>query len=192
MADETPEQKAEREAQEAAAAEAAKQTQEAATGGEKTFSQADLDRIIQERLDRQKATLENEAKTAAERAKLDETERLKAENGDAVAAKDAAEQKAAAAERKLAVVLEAAKANVPGDRLERFVKLVDADEADPTKAVKATLTEFPEFAAKVQATGGEFQKGGQSVTKEQFAQMTYPEKKKLYQENPDEFARLSA
>lgn len=196
MPEETPEQKEAREAQEAADAAAATAAAEAAKNkegtGEATFTQADVDRIIAERLKRQEAQLQAEAKTAAERAKLEEGERLRLEKADLETKVAEVTARAEAAEQRAEVILAAVKANVPAERLERFVKLTEVGDAGVEAAVKATITDFPEFVAKPKGTGAEFNGKGDPITKEAFEAMSYAEKVKLHTENPEEFERLSA
>jgi len=73
----------------------------------KTFTESEVNAMVTARLAKQekalKAQLAEEAKTIAERAKLDEVERVKAEKADIEQRAQAAEARAAAAERRAAL-----------------------------------------------------------------------------------------
>lgn len=110
--------------------------------GERTFTQADLDRIVAERLSRERKNQQEEAKKQADRAKLETEERLKVE-------REEAEAKAAAAETRAR--LASYRADLKGEvvDVDAALKLID-DEAhvkDGAVDVKALLKSFP-FLAK--------------------------------------------
>lgn len=120
------------------------------------MSQAELDELIAGRMAKAKKSWEAEAKTAADRAKMDEAERLKAEKSDAEkAAKSATEQANARIVRSDARIA-AVDAKVRPERAAAFVKLLDlsevgvdddgnADAKALKKAIDAGLKEYPEF-----------------------------------------------
>ncbi|MCL4293886.1 MAG: DUF4355 domain-containing protein [Acidimicrobiia bacterium] len=122
-----------------------------------TLTQADLDALVEKRLGKARKTWEAEAATAAERAKLDDVERLKAEKADAE--KAAADARAAALAVRVAATAERAAlaAGVRPDRVERFMRLVDladvdglVDDGEPDrdaigKLVTKALDDVPEF-----------------------------------------------
>lgn len=123
------------------------------------------------KLEAERKKWESEASEKAKREKMDEAERLKAEKADAEkAANDAvarANQRLVLADAKVAAVT----AGVKGDRVDKFLRLVDLDDItvddDGTidtkaiaKAVKATLDDLPEFKGTTNGrtgnSGGEF------------------------------------
>jgi hypothetical protein len=140
-----------------------------------TMSQAEFDALIDKRLAKARKSWDDEAKTKADRDKLDETERLKAEKADAE--KQAADRTATAHKRIARTEAKAAAiaAGVNEDRVERFLRNVDLDgdlvndEGEPDlkairKAVGDALREVPEFKTPAKQgggrSGGEFN-GGQ-------------------------------
>lgn len=147
--------------------EAATNGDHGGTGDGPKLSQAEVDAIVQKRLGEARKSWERDAKTAADRAQMDEAERLKAEKADAEAAAQTATTKAnerlVKADAKIAA--QAAGANPKRiDALLRLVDLtditVDDDGNVDTKALQAAITkgldEYPEFKA------GEGGKGGPS------------------------------
>lgn len=123
-----------------------------------TMTQADLDALIDKRLGRAKTQWEKDAKTEAERAQMDETERLKVEKADADARADAATEKAKAIAVRAAAKVAALDAKAKPDRVDALLRLVDLtdvdvdDDGEPdtaalTKAVTKGLEDFPEFKA---------------------------------------------
>lgn len=131
-----------------------------------TLTQADLDALVEKRLGKARKTWEVEANTAAERAKLDEVERLKAEKADAERA--AAEAQAAALAVRVAGEAERAAllAGVRPDRVGRFMRLVDLADLDEltvdsepdrdtiVKLVAKALEDVPEFKTTTNSRSG--------------------------------------
>lgn len=128
---------------------------------DKTFSQADVDRIVQQRLAKHSKDLD----AYAEREKLDDAERLRAEKADADAAVAEAKREAVAARVEVAAERAALAAGVKPERVQRFLKLVDLDLDEVTddgkvnsdavsEAVLSTLTDVPEFKGAAPAPGG--------------------------------------
>lgn len=115
-----------------------------AAGGNsgKTFTQEELDAIIDERLARDRKTREAEAKTKAERDKMDAEQRLAAEKKDAEDRARAAEERAVAAERRASLaghVVDPAAA----------IKLLDPEkhlDKDGNVSVEKLLKDFPFLA----------------------------------------------
>jgi hypothetical protein len=104
-----------------------------------TMAQADFDALIDKRIGQARKTWEKDATDKADREKLDETERLKAEKADA---DKAAVEAVAKANAKLVVAdakVAAMAAGVPADRITAFVKLADLSdvEVDDEGAVDA-------------------------------------------------------
>lgn len=114
--------------------------------GEKTFTQADIDRIVADRLSRERKQAEEKAKAEAEKAKLDAEQRAKVEKAEA-------EQKAAEAEQK--ATMASYRADLKGEVVDvsAALKLVDTEKhvKDGTVDIKAFLKDFP-FLAKAKAT----------------------------------------
>lgn len=129
--------------------------------------------MITKRLGRAKSQWETEAKTAAERAKLDETERLKAEKADADNAVAAAKLEVLTAKVETTAERQALAAGIRADRVDKFMRLVDLDINDlsadgkpDTAAIKklidAEVKANPEFKATPGtngASGGEHNGG---------------------------------
>jgi hypothetical protein len=147
--------------------------------GKVEMTQADLDALIEKRLGRAKSQWEKDAKTAADREKLDEVERLKAENGDKDKAIEESKRDALAARVEVAAERAALAAGVKPDRSARFLRLVDLSDLDDltadgkpdTDAIKALvekeLAGVPEFkgtAAPPGSSGGEHNGGGEKKT----------------------------
>jgi hypothetical protein len=136
----------------------------------KTFTQADLDRILGDRLARAKSQWQAEAEEAANKAQMTEAERIQHEAQQAVAAKDETianlRARLVAAEAKAA----ASALGVKPERLDYAGKLADLDAAGNdegevdrsvvAEAVKAVVADVPELAAATPGTparsGGDF------------------------------------
>ncbi|PXY20326.1 hypothetical protein BAY59_31290 [Prauserella coralliicola] len=182
------------------------------TGAGKTFTQADVDRLINERIQRERKTFEDrQAEQNKQLAKVlgygddtddvDPAKALEAEQSRATAA----EQRADLAEAKVL----AAAAGIKPERVGAFVKLCDisgalkgVDRADEKAveaaiegAVKKGVEEYPEFkGSSLPASSGGDRSGGQqqSVTVEQFKKMDVDERTKLYKDNPGLYQQLKA
>lgn len=129
------------------------------------ITQAELDEMIEKRLTKARKGWDAEITQAAERAKMDEAARAKAEKDDATAAANEATN---AANRKLVVAdakVAALAAKVPADRVNAFVRLADltevevdddgtVDETALSKAVKKTLKDHPFLVADAGGKGG--------------------------------------
>lgn len=122
------------------------------------LTQDQLDELIERRLSKARKTWENEAKTAAERAKMDEAQRLAAEKADAERAAEEARREALTVRVETAAQRAALTAQVDPARVDRFLRLVDLDVDELTtdgqpdqkaidKVVRATLDDWPEFKA---------------------------------------------
>jgi len=153
-----------------------------------SLSQADLDRIVTERLSRARRQWEQEAKEAQERASLSAEEKAKAELQDAKSQVKAAQEAQATTERMLSLAVAAAAAGVRGDTLDRFLKLaaLEPGDTDPKKVVAQVLKEFPMFAAKPVPTGADggagSGAGAPTVTLDQFKTMNMGDRTKLQRE----------
>ncbi|WP_277630392.1 hypothetical protein [Atopococcus tabaci] len=113
---------------------------------EQTFTQADIDRAIAERVKRLEA--KHKKQLDALQAKPPKGE----ENDEAETLKATVEEK----DKELAnahMQLEALKAGVPADKVEKFVKLASlSEEEELADRVAETLKEFPEFGAQQEET----------------------------------------
>lgn len=108
----------------------------------KTFTQAQLDEMFEERLARDRKAREAEAKTKAEREKMDAEARAKAEKDEAEQRAQAAEQRALNAERR---------ADLAGKVIDpaAAIKLLDPDkhlDKDGNVKVEALLKDYPYLA----------------------------------------------
>lgn len=138
-----------------------------------TFTQDQLDEIIGKRLAREKAKWEKDAKEAAAREQMDETERLKAEKADAEQAasqaREKANQRAVNAEARVSAIA----AGVPKDQIGYVLKLADLtdidvdDDGDPDtkaidKAIAKVLADIPALKGTAQGSrsGGDLNGGG--------------------------------
>lgn len=118
----------------------------APTGGgdaQKTYTESEITAMVAARLAKQekalKAQYAEEAKTAAERAKLDEVERVKAEKADLEKKAADAEARAIAAERRAALTGKVADASAA-------LKLLDPEkhlDSDGNVNTEALLTDYP-------------------------------------------------
>lgn len=134
----------------------------------KTFTQEDVDRIITERLKRERKSWEQKAADDKRKAEMSEADKLKAAADEAEQKSKAAEERANAtvvkAEAKVALLA----AGVKSERMGYALKLIDLsgitvtdgepDAAAITKQVDALLKDFPEIAgeSKENAGGKEF------------------------------------
>lgn len=134
-----------------------------------TMTQAELDDLITKAKAKAKKAAEDDAKTAADRAKMDEAERLKAEKADADKATAAAKREALEAKVEVAAERHALAADVDPKRVARFLKVADLtdlealtqDGAPDEKAIKRAVAdavkEWPEF--KTNGDGGKGRSG---------------------------------
>lgn len=126
--------------------------------------QEEFDDILAKRVAKAVKNAQDEARTKAEREKMDETERLKAELADRDTATTAAIAKAneriVTADAKVA----ATEAGVKADRLAAFLRITDlagievdddgnVDAKALKKAVDSTLKDFPEFKGTAAGPG---------------------------------------
>lgn len=194
MAEETKEQSVVEETNEKASA------QEQTETTEKTFTQAELDAIIQKEKAKAKRSAEKEYQ-----AKIDEAERLRKMNADEKAEYEAKKQAAYIAELEAKInrsglekeaskmLLEAG--IVAGDEILAFVV---KDSAESTQEAVNSFTELVNQLAdnkvKEMLKGKTPRKVEQStagaITKEQFDRMGYKDRNELLQSNPELYAQL--
>ena len=194
MAEETKEQSVATEETEKAS------TQEQTEVAEKTFTQAELDAIIQKEKAKAKRSAEKEY-----RAKMDEAEKLRKMNADEKAEYEAKKQAAYIAELE-------AKINLSGLEKEaskmlsesgiaasdEILALVVKDSAESTQEAVNGFTELVNQLAdnkvKEMLKGKTPRKVEQStagaITKEQFDRMGYKDRNELLQSNPELYAQL--
>ncbi|MED5890984.1 DUF4355 domain-containing protein [Streptococcus anginosus] len=194
MAEETKEQSVVEEVNEKASA------QEQTETTEKTFTQAELDAIIQKEKAKAKRSAEKEYK-----AKMDEAEKLRKMNADEKAEYEAKKQAAYIAELE-------AKINRSGLEKEaskmlsesgiaasdEILALVVKDDAERTQEAVNGFAELVNQLAdnkvKEMLKGKTPRKVGQStagaITKEQFDRMGYKDRNELLQSNPELYAQL--
>lgn len=194
MAEETKEQSVVEEVIEEASA------QEQTEATEKTFTQAELDAIIQKEKAKAKRSAEKEYQ-----AKIDEAERLRKMNADEKAEYEAKKQAAYIAEleakiNRSGLEKEASKmlseaGIVAGDEILAFVV---KDSAESTQEAVNGFTELVNQLAdnkvKEMLKGKTPRKVEQStagaITKEQFDRMGYKDRNELLQSNPELYAQL--
>ena len=114
---------------------------------EQTFTQADVDRILAERLARERRAAEEKTKAEAEKAKLATEERLKLEREEAEEARTAAEEKARVAGWRADLKGEVRDVNAA-------LKLIDPEkhlDADGNVNLRALLKDY-DFLAPVSRT----------------------------------------
>lgn len=194
MAEETKEQSVVEETNENAS------TQEEQETAEKTFTQAELDAIIQKEKAKAKRSAEKEYQ-----AKIDEAERLRKMNADEKAEYEAKKQAAYIAEleakiNRSGLEKEASKmlseaGIVAGDEILAFVV---KDSAESTQEAVNGFTELVNQLAdnkvKEMLKGKTPRKVEQStagaITKEQFDRMGYKDRNELLRSNPELYAQL--
>lgn len=194
MAEETKEQSVVEEVNEKAS------TQEQTETTEKTFTQAELDAIIQKEKAKAKRSAEKEYQ-----AKIDEAERLRKMNADEKAEYEAKKQAAYIAEleakiNRSGLEKEASKmlseaGIVAGDEILTFVV---KDSAESTQEAVNGFTELVNQLAdnkvKEMLKGKTPRKVEQStagvITKEQFDRMGYKDRNELLRSNPELYAQL--
>lgn len=194
MAEETKEQSVVEETNEKAS------TQEEQETAEKTFTQAELDAIIQKEKAKAKRSAEKEYQ-----AKIDEAERLRKMNADEKAEYEAKKQAAYIAEleakiNRSGLEKEASKmlseaGIVAGDEILAFVV---KDSAESTQEAVNGFTELVNQLAdnkvKEMLKGKTPRKVERStagaITKEQFDRMGYKDRNELLQSNPELYAQL--
>ena len=140
--------------------------------GGKTFTQAEIDKIVGDRLTRDRKERDKTAADEKRKAEMSEAEKLKAAKDDADARSTAADERANAVTVKAEAKVSLLAAGVKSERLAASLKLMDLsgvtvtegepDAAALKKAVDALLKEYPEFVgeAKANAGGKEFGGGG--------------------------------
>lgn len=138
-------------------------------GAEKTFTQAELDEIVKQRLDRQKKGLPSKEEMEAFHKWQDSqksAEQLSAEKISAAEARASeAEKKAAAAEAKAYAFSRGVSAEAVEDVIALALPKV-GDNTTMEKAIDAVVTKYPAFCGKQEAkgitTGVPFGSGGGS------------------------------
>lgn len=129
-----------------------------------SMSQADLDKLIKTRLEKDRKAREAEAKAEADKAAMSEAEKLKAEKAEADTRAEEAERKALETKVETLAERAAVAADVDPKRAGRFVQLVpialddlapdgEPDEKAIAKLVGKTLDEWPEFKAATSDNG---------------------------------------
>lgn len=176
-------------------------TQEQNETTEKTFTQAELDDIVQKRLSKAEKSFEKKIQE-----RIDEAEKLRKMN---------AEQKAEYEAKKQADYIAELEAQINRSGLEKeaskmlseagvvasdeILAFVVKDEAEATQEAVTSFTSLVNTLADKKVsqmlkgktpTRVEQSKAGLK-TKEEFQQMSYAERAKIYQENPDLYTQLS-
>ena len=194
MAEETKEQSVVEEVNEKAS------TQEEQETAEKTFTQAELDAIIQKEKAKAKRSAEKEYQ-----AKMDEAEKLRKMNADEKAKYEAEKQAAYIAEleakiNRSGLEKEASKmlseaGIVAGDEILAFVVKDSAESTQETvNGFTELVNQLADNKVKEMLKGKTPRKVEQStagaITKEQFDRMGYKDRNELLQSNPELYAQL--
>lgn len=194
MAEETKEQSVVEETNEKASAQEEQET------AEKTFTQAELDAIIQKEKAKAKRSAEKEYQ-----AKIDEAERLRKMNADEKAEYEAKKQAAYIAEleakiNRSGLEKEASKmlseaGIVAGDEILAFVVKDDAERTqEAVNGFAELVNQLADNKVKEMLKGKTPRKVEQStagaITKEQFDRMGYKDRNELLQSNPELYAQL--
>lgn len=170
----------------------------------KTFTQADLDRIINDRLAKERKTFEQqieEAKATAGKSDLEAAQiKLQQTEGKLTEVTQAAAQRIAKTEAKVAAVTAGAKTDriaaviAQADLTDAITDDGDVDEAKVAAAIEKVLTDFPEWKAETipGKSGGELSGGGPggkpTFTRKQIADMSQEERLKRIDEINDALA----
>lgn len=193
MAEETKDEVVEEVIEEASAQEQAETT-------EKTFTQAELDAIIQKEKAKAKRSAEKEYK-----AKMDEAEKLRKMNADEKAEYEAKKQAAYIAEleakiNRSGLEKEASKmlseaGIVAGDEILAFVVKDSAESTqEAVNGFAELVNQLADNKVKEMLKGKTPRKVEQSttgaITKEQFDRMGYKDRNELLQSNPELYAQL--
>jgi hypothetical protein len=170
---------------------------------EAKFTQADLDRILGERLASEKTKHDQALKQAQELAGKNETEKLTIERDQATQRAQEATQKAAERVAKTEAKVAAIAAGANPDRLAAIVRNADltaavkdgeVDEAAVKAAIDAVLTEYPEWKKAhtgPSSSGGELngsESGKPSFTRAQIEAMSPDERVRRIEEINDAMA----
>lgn len=172
---------------------------------EKAFTQADVDRIVQERLARDRQTREREeqerqeqAEREAERQKMSVQERLEDEKRELASAAEQAKSLAAQADRKLDLVLAALAEGMDPQALAdpdtvQLLGAFDNPDNKPADNIKKLLEKFPALVggtrkASGSDTGGDDGDGTQIPSYEQYQKMGWDQRSKLQREHPSVFS----
>lgn len=129
-------------------------------GGEKLFSQEDLDKIIQKRLARERKSWETQLEEEKKKASMSEAERLKAEKEEVEARLTALQTEHSKRLINAEAKLIATELGVKADKMKYLMKLVDLDEVtldeegnvdteELTKSIQAVLDAIPELKGGV-------------------------------------------
>lgn len=175
-------------------------TQEQSQATEKTFTQAELDEIIQREKNKAKRSAEKEYQ-----AKMDEAEKLRKMNADEKAKYEAKKQADYIAEleakiNRSGLEKEASKmlsedGIVANDAILGFVVKDDAEATQ--EAVESFISVVNDLADKKVSeilkgqTPTRTDNGSGGVTKEMFNKMSYGQQVAIYQDNPNLFAELT-
>lgn len=175
------------------------------TDGGKTFTQEELDRLIQQRLQRERKKWEQQLEEERKKAAMTEAERLKVE-------KEEAERKAREAQQQAAQRLVQAEAKVVAlelgvkpDRIPYVLRLADLSGVDVgddgvvdakalRDAIEAVLRDVPELKGSMTPgkSGAEFSAGGGTVDRNPWSKEHFnlTEQGRIMRENPQLAARL--
>ncbi|MCW6680875.1 DUF4355 domain-containing protein [Aerococcaceae bacterium NML130460] len=175
-------------------------TQQETTSTEKTFTQAEVDKLIADRVNRALKKAEKDAQ-----AKADEAEKLRKMNAEQKAQYEAEKKDAKIAELEAQLSrqgLEKEASQMLSEHglpvKEEVLAYVVRDNAEETKAAVNDFVAIVNDLADVKVqemlkgkTPRRIENPGGTVTKEQFDKMTVSERNKIYNDNPELYEQLT-
>lgn len=175
------------------------------TPGGKTFTQEELDAIIQRRLARERKQWEQQLEEERKKAAMTEAERLRAEKEEAERRAQEAQQQAAQRLVQAEAKVVAVELGVKPDRIPYVLRLADLSGVDVgddgvvdakalRDAIEAVLRDVPELKGSMTPgkSGAEFSAGGGTVERNPWSKEHFnlTEQGRLMRENPDLAHRL--
>ena len=170
------------------------------TPGGKTFTQEELDAIIQRRLARERKQWEQQLEEERKKAAMTEAERLRAEKEEAERRAQEAQQQAAQRLVQAEAKVVAVELGVKPDRIPYVLRLADLSGVDVgddgvvdakalRDAIEAVLRDVPELKGSMTPgkSGAEFSAGGGTVERNPWSKEHFnlTEQGRLMRENPD-------
>lgn len=171
------------------------------TDGGRTFTQEDLDRLIQQRLQRERKKWEQQLEEERKKAAMTEAERLKAEKEEAERRAQEAQQQAARRLVQVEAKVVAMELGVKPDRIPYILRLADLSSVDMDDsgqvdakalraAIEAVLKDVPELKGAEQApgkSGADFTGGSGAAERNPWSteHWNLTEQGRIMRQNPD-------
>lgn len=172
----------------------------------KTFTQDELDRLIQQRLQRERKKWEQQLEEERRKAAMTEAERLKAEKEEAERRAQEAQQQAAQRLIQAEAKVVAVEAGVKPDRIPYVLRLADLSSVDVDEngqvdatalraAIEAVLRDVPELKGATTApgkSGADFTGGTGTIDRNPWSKEHWnlTEQGRIFRENPELARRL--